>query len=114
MLNPAYPGGYEILAAARPHAVVLQHAPRRKDYDGFPGFAIHPLDRQMAAVEAIHGRIPVAVALNQEGMEVHEIDSACRMIENCFAVPCVAPLVHGFARLVEVLKGEILRQTEFV
>ncbi len=114
MLNPAYPGGYEILAAARPHAVVLQHAPRRKDYDGFPGFAIHPLDRQMAAVEAIHGRIPVAVALNQEGMEVHEIDSACRMIENCFAVPCVAPLVHGFAPLVEVLKGEILRQTEFV
>lgn len=109
LLNPAYPGGYEILAAARPQAVVLQHAPRRKDYDGFPGFPIHPLDRQMAAVEAIHGRLPVAVTINQEGMEAGEIDPVCRTIESCFGVPCVAPLVHGFAPLVESLKDEILR-----
>ena len=28
--------GYELLAAGRPHAVILQHAPVRVDYDGFP------------------------------------------------------------------------------
>ena len=27
LMNPAYPGGFEILAAGRPDAVVLQHAP---------------------------------------------------------------------------------------
>ncbi len=37
LLNPAYPGGYEILAAARPDLIILQHAPARKEYDGFPG-----------------------------------------------------------------------------
>ncbi len=107
MLNPAYPGGYEILAAARPQAVILQHAPKRRDYDGFPGFAIHPLDRQIAAVQAVHGRQPVAITLNQEGMSAAEIDPACRMIESCFAIPCLAPLVHGFDSLAEKLKSEI-------
>ena len=43
LLHPAYPGGFEILAAARPDAIVLQHAPARVEYDGFPGQALHPL-----------------------------------------------------------------------
>ncbi|HXV77819.1 MAG TPA: DUF1611 domain-containing protein, partial [Candidatus Polarisedimenticolaceae bacterium] len=34
LMNPAYPGGMELLAAGRPHVVVLQHAPRRTHYDG--------------------------------------------------------------------------------
>ena len=34
-MNPAYPGGFEILAAGRPDVVVLQHAPARRAYDGF-------------------------------------------------------------------------------
>ena len=42
-MNPAYPGGFEILAAGRPDVVVLQHAPARAEYDGFPGHAMHPL-----------------------------------------------------------------------
>ena len=37
LMNPAYPGGFEILAAGRPDIIVLQHAPARLDYDGFPG-----------------------------------------------------------------------------
>ena len=35
LMNPAYPGGFELLAAGRPDAVVLQHAPAREEYDGF-------------------------------------------------------------------------------
>ena len=34
LMNPAYPGGFELLAAGRPDVVVLQHAPGRRDYDG--------------------------------------------------------------------------------
>ena len=33
LMHPAYPGGFEILAAARPDSVVLQHAPARAEYD---------------------------------------------------------------------------------
>ena len=56
LMNPAYPGGFEILAAGRPDMVVLQHAPARKEYDGFPGYPIRPLPQQIQAVELISGR----------------------------------------------------------
>jgi uncharacterized NAD-dependent epimerase/dehydratase family protein len=107
LLNPAYPGGFEILAAGRPQAVILQHAPKRRDYDGFPGYTLHPLDRQIAAVEAVYGRRPAAITLNQEGMRPEEIEPACETIEGAFGIPCLAPLVHGFAPLVSRLRGEI-------
>ncbi len=51
LLNPAYPGGFELLAAGRPDAVVLQHAPARAEYDGFPGYPLHPLEHQIRAIE---------------------------------------------------------------
>ena len=49
-MNPAYPGGFEILAAGRPDYVVLQHAPKRVEYDGFPGYPLHPLPEQIRAI----------------------------------------------------------------
>ena len=36
LMNPAYPGGFEILAACRPDGIIMQHAPARVEYDGFP------------------------------------------------------------------------------
>jgi len=110
LLNPAYPGGFEILAAGRPQIVVLQHAPKRKDYDGFPGYPIHSLQRQIEALEAIHGQKPALIALNQEGMNPSEIDVTCNTIENSFAIPCVAPLVHGFGHAVDLWKHAIEKQ----
>jgi uncharacterized NAD-dependent epimerase/dehydratase family protein len=68
LLNPAYPGGFEILAAGRPHGIVLQHAPGRKEYDGFPGFPIHPLETQVAALELVSGRKVIAVTINPESV----------------------------------------------
>ena len=62
LTRPSYPGGYEILAAARPDVVILQHAPARKEYDGFPGFPIHPLNDQIRAIELISGKPVVAAA----------------------------------------------------
>jgi len=104
LMNPAYPGGFEILAAGRPHAVVLQHAPARKEYDGFPGYALHPLDRQIQAVELISGRPVVAVTVNHEGLGPDEIGPACAEIERATGLPAVDVLVEGAGRLVQVLR----------
>ncbi len=60
LMNPAYPGGFEILAAGRPDVVVLQHAPARKEYDGFPGYPLHPIETQIQAIELLSGRPVVA------------------------------------------------------
>ena len=110
LMNPAYPGGFEILAAGRPDAVVLQHAPARKDYDGFPGYPIQPLPHQIRAVEIISGRPVVAVTVNHEGMDPGEISAACAEITKETGLPAFDVLVGGAAGLVDVFEPLIARK----
>jgi uncharacterized NAD-dependent epimerase/dehydratase family protein len=104
LMNPAYPGGFELLAAGRPHAVLLQHAPRRLEYDGFPGHPMHPLPRQIQAIEIVSGVPVVAVTVNHEGMGPDDVPAACRRIEAETGLPAVDVLRDGAGRLVELLR----------
>jgi uncharacterized NAD-dependent epimerase/dehydratase family protein len=101
LLNPAYPGGFEILAAARPHGIVLQHAPARKEYDGFPGFPLHPLSTQMQALELISGKPVIAIAVNHEDVPRERLDEVCQEIAKSSGLPTTDVLVHGPEILVE-------------
>lgn len=103
LMNPAYPGGFEILAAGRPDFVILQHAPRRKDYDGFPGYPIQPLPHQIQAIEAVSGRKVLAVTVNHELMEVDEIEPECAAITRETGLPAFDVLVHGSRGLVDAI-----------
>jgi uncharacterized NAD-dependent epimerase/dehydratase family protein len=103
LMNPAYPGGYEILAATRPHAVVVQHAPTRKDYDGFPGYPIHPLERQIQALEVVSDRKVAAITVNTERLQPSEVDAVTAEIERETGLVTVAPLFHGVGRVVDRL-----------
>ena len=73
LLHPAYPGGFEILAAARPDLIVLQHAPGRKVYDGFPAYSIHPLDYQIQALEVVSQKPIAAITLNHDGLTEEQL-----------------------------------------
>jgi len=103
MMNPAYPGGFEILAAGRPDIVVLQHAPTRDEYDGFPGHVMHPLETQIEAIELISGRPVVAVTLNHEGLEGDAIDAACAAITAETGLPAFDALRDGAGGLADVV-----------
>jgi len=107
LMNPAYPGGYELLAAGRPHAVLLQHAPGRVDYDGFPGHRMHPLEHQIRAVEVVSGVPVVGITLNHEGLDAAGIEQAEREIADATGLPCVDALVRGGAPLVEMLAARL-------
>lgn len=111
LLNPAYPGGFEILAACRPHCVVLQHAPTRAEYDGFPGFPIHPLFRQIRALQIISECPVVAITINQEGLTPEEARAACRRISESTGLPTVAPLLDPLWPVVGAIleRGEAAR-----
>jgi uncharacterized NAD-dependent epimerase/dehydratase family protein len=112
LMNPAYPGGYEILAAARPDGVVLQHAPARKEYDGFPGYPLHPLEDQIRAIELVSGRPVVAVTLNHEGLTDEELSPLCTRMEQELGLPVSDVLRHGPGRTVEALLDRLpLRAT---
>jgi uncharacterized NAD-dependent epimerase/dehydratase family protein len=103
LLNPAYPGGFEILAACRPHAVVVQHAPARREYDGFPGHRLHPLPVQIDALELVGGRPVVAVTVNQEDLDPGAVHAVCAELQAECGRPTVAPLMDGVEVVVDAI-----------
>lgn len=103
LMNPAYPGGFEILAASRPDAVILQHAPARKDYDGFPGYPIQPVEVQIKAIELLSGKPVVAVTVSRESLSRKEIQEACKHIQERTGLPAVDVIAEGGKRVVEAL-----------
>ncbi len=104
LMNPAYPGGFEILAAGRPDIVILQHAPARKAYDGFPDTPIHPLDQQIQAIELISQKPVVAITINHEGLQWDDVPRACAEITIATNRPAYDVLLDGAGNLVGALR----------
>ncbi len=100
LMNPAYPGGFEILAAGRPDIVILQHAPARIEYDGFPGYPLHPIDKQIQAIELLSGKPVVAVTINHENLELNTIHTLCTDLSKKHNLPFYDVLLNGANDLV--------------
>ncbi len=107
LMNPAYPGGLEILAAGRPDVVVLQHAPGRRDYDGFPGYPIHPLKKQIDAIELLSGKPVVAVTVNHENLDNDGLSRACDDIKTSTGLPACDALKDRAEGVVTALRPSI-------
>ncbi|MBD1259384.1 DUF1611 domain-containing protein [Maribacter polysiphoniae] len=108
LMNPAYPGGFEILAAGRPDFVIMQHAPKRVEYDGFPGYKLHSLKEQINAVEVISGKKVIAVTVNHELMESdEEILEACKNITLETKLPAFDVLRFSAEPLIAILKEHL-------
>jgi uncharacterized NAD-dependent epimerase/dehydratase family protein len=103
LLNPAYPGGYEILAAARPNVIVLQHAPARVEYDGFPGYKLHDLSKQIRAIEMISDKQVEAITINHENIPAGEIRNTCQRIESETGLPTSDVLIDGPEKTIHAL-----------
>jgi uncharacterized NAD-dependent epimerase/dehydratase family protein len=112
LMNPAYPGGYELLAAGRPHLVVLQHAPTRSSYDGFPAYPLHPLARQIAAIEMVSDRPVAAITLNHEGLARDEIPGVLAEISVETGLPAFDVLAGGADALAETLASRLGLETK--
>ena len=109
LMNPAYPGGLEILAAGRPDFVILQHAPKRVDYDGFPGYKIQSLSEQINAIEVVSSKKVIAVTVNHEHMDKSEILPACEAITEQTGLPAFDVLEHGADKLIKLLMDKFIR-----
>ena len=107
LMNPAYPGGFEILAAGRPDNIILQHAPARLEYDGFPGYPIQPLTQQIQVIELLSGKPVVAVTINHEGLSFDQIPSVCDAIQKEVGLPAFDVLRDGAGAFVKFLKSYV-------
>jgi uncharacterized NAD-dependent epimerase/dehydratase family protein len=107
LLNPAYPGGFEILAAARPDLVILQHAPARKDYDGFPGYKIQPLKKQIQAIEVISDKQVIAITVNHENLKKDKIAIEIKKIQDTVKLPAFDLLLNSADELSQLILSKM-------
>lgn len=107
LMNPAYPGGFELLAAGRPDIIILQHAPARVEYDGFPGYPIQPLSQQIQAIELISGKPVVMITINHENLNDQQAQEVCKKIEQETGLPVIDPLKTQPIEIANILKKYI-------
>ncbi|MGQ9468582.1 MAG: DUF1611 domain-containing protein [Nitrososphaerales archaeon] len=99
LVHPAFPGSFEIIAAGRPDAIILQHAPKRKCLDGFPQYSMPDLERVIKIIELISLKKVVAITLNHENMSMNEIEETVRNYEESYGVAVCDPLIHGVSKI---------------
>jgi uncharacterized NAD-dependent epimerase/dehydratase family protein len=104
LMNPAYPGGFEILAAGRPDAVVLQHAPARLEYDGFAGYRIHPLEKQIQAIQLLSEKPVAAITINHENLDRGAVLAAAEEITKATGLPACDVLLEGGDPVVRAIE----------
>jgi len=109
LTHPAYPGGFEILAGARPDGVVLQHAPARTHYDGFPDFPLAGVEKEMAVVQLLSGRPVLAITLNHEGLGAEEVRGRSAAYRARHGIPCCDALRDGVDPIIEELRQRFPR-----
>ncbi len=103
LTHPAYPGGFELIAAGKPHAIVLQHAPKRRCYDGFPQYTIGDLAREIELLELFSRVKLLALTISHEGMNSDEIEQVVAQYEAQHGIPVCDVLVHGCAKIIKAL-----------
>jgi uncharacterized NAD-dependent epimerase/dehydratase family protein len=101
----------ELLAAGRPQAIILQHAPARKHYDGFPKHPMHTLDKQIRAVETLSERPVLAISINHENLTPTQVGEECRRINETTGLPAVDVLTDGASELVKLVTPLIQRKS---
>lgn len=92
VLHPAYPGSFEIIGACRPDAIILQHAPARKFFDGFEDFPIPDLSKYIQILELLSDRKVIAISINRENMTDIQVDNEIEKLEKKFGIPVFDPL----------------------
>lgn len=112
LIHPAFPGGFEILAAAKPACVVLQHVPGRRELEGAPGSPVAPPARHIEAIRLISGTPTAAITLSREGLDATALEAAARALRSETGLPVLDPLADEARGLAALLRDRLsLRAT---
>ena len=107
--HPAYVcGSRAILSAAKPHGVILQHAPKReyRHYGlGVLNIPMPDLEREIEMIEMFSESRVIAITINHEGMDVDEVEDVVAKYEEKYGVPVCDVLMHGCGKIVGVIES---------
>jgi len=104
LTHPAYPGGFELIAAGRPDGLILQHAPLRKFYDGIEGYPLGGLEREVQLLRLLSSAPLVAITINHEGMQREQLEPIVRDYEAAYGCVACDVLWQGAERLVDAVR----------
>jgi uncharacterized NAD-dependent epimerase/dehydratase family protein len=104
VVHPAYPGSFEIIAAGRPDAIILQDAPGRKFLDGFENYPMPDVGRVITILQLLSGKKVIAITLNTEKMTENEINRIKKEYEIKYGIPVIEPL-NEIAKLADVVEN---------
>jgi uncharacterized NAD-dependent epimerase/dehydratase family protein len=107
--SPAGPCGAEFFLSLGARGVVLQHAPRRRWFDGLEGVAaIPPVETEIELLR-LYGVEVYAVTLNQSGMTADEAEAERASLEGRLGgIPVALPLVD-LSRVVDTVLDRAAR-----
>lgn len=108
IVHPAYPGSFEIIAAGRPDAIILQDAPGRKYMDGFEKYPMPDIGRVINILELLSGKKVIAITLNAQNLTTDQLNLAAREYESKYKIPVILPLqdIERLADLVIYYAGQ--------
>jgi uncharacterized NAD-dependent epimerase/dehydratase family protein len=109
LYHPSFAGvSLGLLHGSRPDALVMCHDPQRPHTRGIPGRPLPDIkdcigtNIGMAAMVNPAVRC-VGIALNTKAMDAAEADGLCASLADQLDLPCVDPLRHGVAAIVDAL-----------
>jgi uncharacterized NAD-dependent epimerase/dehydratase family protein len=101
--HPAYLSSTFILRGAQPQAVILQHAPRRRQRCDFPGVAMPTPQSEITLIEAFAPTKVIGLTLNHEGMNAAQVSAAIALYEAELHIPVTDPLSSAPEGLVQMV-----------
>ena len=107
LFHPAEPGGLDLLATVGPDMIVLQHAPGRTHYSGFPDFPMRDLNEQIEAIEVTSRKPVVAISISRDGVADDQLPAVCRKLIVETGLPVTDVVAEGPIELACVVKGEL-------
>lgn len=100
LAHPSFTSSSAILKGSLPDAIIVQHAPKRRNYCTYPDIPITSLQAEIDLIEEFAGPYVMAIAINHEDMSEKEIDSTIEKYEETFQLPATDVLTYGCEKLV--------------
>ncbi len=101
--HPAFLSSFAILKGARPNAIIIQHAPKRKMYCDYPLLPIPDLQKEINLVKKLSKVDVIAITLNHEKMTDEELDRTAENYEAKYQLPTADVLKHGTDKIIKAI-----------
>lgn len=101
--HPAYLSSSFILRGSQPQAVILQHAPARRNLSDFPFLPMPTPASEIRLIEAFAPTRVIGLTINHEGMNDAELTAAIVLYEAELAIPVTDAISRSPSRLVAMV-----------